>query len=462
MSNKRITALSLGIMLAFLSSACSNNTPEPNQAGSNATPTASNQKVKLKYWTPDRGFSEQIREEVDRFNKTNKDNIEVELSIMAENYPQSVDIAFSSNQAPDIIRVNNVTFMPFLKKGYLDPLDTYLPAEMKKKFEAVLSEEINMKDGKIYSLPNYGYTHRLVYNKELFEKAGIKSPPQTLDELVASAKKITESGNGTAFGFSANLKSSLNAIERSPRAIAELSGYPGYGYDFKTGKYDFSGFKPIMEAFRQMKKDGSFFPGSESLDIDPLRAQFAEGKIGMYISISAEPNVYKQQFPAKIKWGAALPPSIDGNIRGAIGLTQAGAWLSISSKSAHKAEAWKFLQFLYGDEVLNSYYEKGLGTSLVPFVLANAKKPQLEGVEGFLPTKYDTLQPAPPTITVDGMNYGDAFLRYILDGGDLNGIIADLNKRYNQALDKARQSGDVKLSANPDFDPVKLQGKLVK
>ncbi|TBL81959.1 ABC transporter substrate-binding protein [Paenibacillus thalictri] len=458
---KRNASIFLCLSLAVLSSACS-SAPEKNAADSGTASAPSNAKVKLKYWTPDRGFSEQIRDEVDRFNKTNKDNIEVELTIMAENYPQSVDIAFSSNQAPDIIRVNNVTFMPFLKKGYLDPLDSYIPAEMKKKFESVLAEEINTKDGKLYSLPNYGYTHRLVYNKELFEKAGIQSPPKTLDELVAAAKKITEAGKGAAYGFSANFKSSLNAIERSPRAIAELSGYPGYGYDFKSGKYDFNGYKPIIEAFRQMKKDGSFFPGSESLDIDPLRAQFAEGKIGMYLSISAEPNVYKQQFPAKIKWDAAMPPTIDGNIRGAVGLTQAGSWLSLSSKSAHKAEAWKFLQYLYSDEILNSYYEKGLGTSLVPFVLANAKKPQLEGVEGFLPTKYDTLQPAPPTITVDGMNYGDAFLRYILDGGDLNVTIADLNNRYNQALDKARQSGEVKLMPDPNFDPVKLQGKLVK
>lgn len=37
-------------------------------------------------------------------------------------------------------------------------------------------------------------------------------------------------------------------------------------------------------------------PGVESLDIDPLRAQFAEGKIGMYMSYSSEPGVYKNQF----------------------------------------------------------------------------------------------------------------------------------------------------------------------
>ena len=49
-------------------------------------------------------------------------------------------------------------------------------------------------------------------------------------------------------------------------------------------------------------------PGVESLDIDPLRAQFAAGKIGMYFNHSGEPAVYQSQFPTKVNWSAALPP----------------------------------------------------------------------------------------------------------------------------------------------------------
>ncbi|MNJ02114.1 hypothetical protein D3C73_1619660 [compost metagenome] len=50
----------------------------------------------------------------------------------------------------------------------------------------------------------------------------------------------------------------------------------------------------------------------------------------------------------------------------------------------------------------------------------------------------------------------------MLEGGDLNKIVDDLNKRYNDALDKAISSGDVKAKANPDFDPAKLAGKYAK
>ena len=59
------------------------------------------------------------------------------------------------------------------------------------------------------------------------------------------------------------------------------------------------------------------FPGCESLDIDPLRTQFAAGKIGMYFSYSAaEPGVYENQFPMdSSKWNAAPIPTVGGKSR---------------------------------------------------------------------------------------------------------------------------------------------------
>jgi multiple sugar transport system substrate-binding protein len=93
-------------------------------------------------------------------------------------------------------------------------------------------------------------------------------------------------------------------------------------------------------------------------------------------------------------------------------------------------------------------------------VNAKAKKPDIPGIDGFLPTKYDILYPATPTTAthskLEGLKYQDAFTKYILVGGELDKVIADLNTRYNSALDKARASGDTKVQAIPDFDAAKL------
>ena len=119
---------------------------------------------------------------VPSLNETNEDNIQVELTVMSENYTQSVDIAFSSNQAPDVLRLKSANTSGFVKKGYLAPIDEYLTDDMNTKFGSLLIDEVNRFDGKVYTLANTGLTLRLVYNKDLFAKAGIENPPVSLQE----------------------------------------------------------------------------------------------------------------------------------------------------------------------------------------------------------------------------------------------------------------------------------------
>jgi len=467
--NKRSIGLVLCLILVLVVCiACGNNTNNANNA--NNTPAATPEKpaedvkpaekTKLSYWTGDRHDADYIKEVVDKYNATNEDNIEVELVIKTEDFNQAIDLSFATSETPDIIRVKENTIQIFHAKDYLAPIDAYLTPELKAKFAEV--NEYNSFDGKMYSLPAYGTTLRLVYNKELFAKAGIANPPTTLDEMVDAAKKITEVGKADgAYGFAQNFKSPGSALGRSARVIAEVSGIGGAGYDFKTARYDFAGFEPIINAFKQMYEDGSTLPGMEALDIDPLRAQFAEGKLGMYLSFSSEPGVYKNQFPAKIEWAGAPVPTIDGTIKGAAPLL-GGQWLAISSKSPNKDQAWKFMEYMYSQEVLQKHHEGGFGISMVPSVIDVAKAPEINGIDGFIPTKHEGIWPVAPIIAVEGMNFNDAFFKYMITGGDFGAIVKDLNTRYNASLDAAIKNDGIKAEPNPDFDPMKLMGQFGK
>jgi multiple sugar transport system substrate-binding protein len=434
------------------------------QTNKGATPGAVG-KTKISYWTVDRHDADFMKEDIKKFNETNKDNIEVEMTVLADNYNQAVDIAYASNQAPDILRTND--FLGFVKKGYLLPINDFITADQKKRFANLFVEESNMVDGQIYSLPNTGQLWRLIYNVDLFEKAGIKEAPKTITELVQAAKKITESNKDVgAYGFAENFKSAASAFSRIANPIGSFSGTSVVdGYNYKTGKFDFSVYKPIAEALHQMKVDGSLLPGVESLDIDPLRAQFAAGKIGMYFNHSGEPGVYQNQFPTKVRWAAALPPTIDGKQAGTVSVI-AGNYVGISKNTANKEKAWKFMEHLASLEFQKEYHEKGFGISIVPDVNASASKPSIPGIEGFLPTKYDALYSPPPLSVseakVEGIKTGNAITKYMLEGGDVDALLNDLTTRYNAGLDKARAAGDTKSKANPDFDPNKLQGTLAK
>ncbi|MGO4542654.1 ABC transporter substrate-binding protein [Paenibacillus sp. 2TAB19] len=456
---KRLLITLAALVMASSLAACGSNKAEEN-SGTESGGSGSGEKTVISYWTGDRHDSEFIKEMVDEFNAANTDNIEVDLVIKGDDFDQALDMSFQTSEPPDVIRVKENTIQTFYKKGYLAPIDEFLSDELKGKFPEM--PNLNSFEGKRYSLPNYGTTMRLIYNKELFAKAGVAAPPTTLAELVDVAKKLTAAGKESgAYGFAQNFKNPGSALGRSSRVIAEVSGYGGFGYDFKTAQYDFSHFKPIIEAFKQIKDDGSMLPGVESLDIDPLRAQFAEGKIGMYLSFSAEAGVYTSQFPAKIDWAAAPVPSIDGSFNGASGFL-GGQWLAISSKTKKKEAAWKFMSYMYSESLLQQYQEKGFGISMVPSVSEVAATPKVNGIEGFLPNQYDGVWPVYPVVAVQGTKSDDAFFKYMVSGGDLDAIIKDLNGRYNEALAQAVKNGEVKAEPDPNFDPKTLAGKFAK
>lgn len=450
------------LVVAVLLAACSSNNGA--NAGEETTENGgSAAKTKISYWTIDRHDMDYMQQVVDTYNATNEDNIEVEMKVMADNYNQAVEVAFASNQAPDIFRSGD--FQTYVNKGYFAQLDTLLSEEFLAKFDGLLAENIYTMDGHVYTLPNTGQFWRLIYNADLLEKAGYTEPPKTLAEMVEIAKKITEMGKADGvYGFASNFKSG-SGFTRPAYAAGSLGSETSHeGYNFQTGEFDFGMYRDIAEALHQIKQDGSMLPGVESLDIDPLRAQFAQGKIGMYVNHSSEPAVYTSQFPTEINWSSALVPTKDGQING-VSWVNAGGYIGISANSDKQEAAVKFLEYLYNTELRADYQEKGLGLSVLPFVNEAAGKPELAGIEGFLPTKYDGIYPATPlSITetkLEGKKMSDVFTEYILTNNqDLDKAIADLNTRYGKALAAARTEGLTNIGADPSFSAKSLQGSL--
>ncbi|MET9731607.1 extracellular solute-binding protein [Streptomyces sp. NPDC006458] len=98
------------------------------------------------------------------------------------------DTAAGSKGAPDVLR-SEVGWTPaFAKKGFLLPLDGTDALADQGKFKTNLIEQAKY-EGKTYGVPFVTDTLALVYNKALFEKAGVEAP-QTWDELKQAAATI--------------------------------------------------------------------------------------------------------------------------------------------------------------------------------------------------------------------------------------------------------------------------------
>jgi multiple sugar transport system substrate-binding protein len=438
------------------------------KAKETASETKVESKTKIKVWVDNRHDQTFMNEKVEKYNKENKDGIEIEYQIYSDNYAQSLDLAFSTNEPPDIFKDASSAgvFTKLLPQGYLEPLDGYLKADFKKRFGSdAFLEGVNMQNGKIYSLPATGTSTRLIYNKGIFEKAGIKEAPKSIEDVVKYSKIITDKLKGEGiYGFAMNLKSPSSAFSRSLDFMVTRSGGYKAGYDFVNGKYEFSSYKPLLEAFKTIYSEGSMFPGCEALDIDPLRTQFAAGKIGMYISyLHAEPGVYENQFPTKENWDVAQLPTVDGTVKGAQNL-QAGTWLVMSSKSKAKDKAWKVMEYLYGDEFLSEYQEKGLGLAVVPSVIEKSKKaPIVEKRPELAFTKYDKVIPNPPMdVKPEGKDMYSVFAEVLFGKTEADKAIQDLNTRYNAALEKSVKDGKTKVIQYKDYDPLNPSKVLQK
>ena len=399
-----------------------------------------------------------LREE---FNATNDKNIYIDFQVYADNYSQMLDLAFSTNTAPDVYQLAGTDPIEVVvkEKGQLLDLAPYMDDEYRTRFgEGAFVEGINALGDGIYSLPYTASAARLFYNQDIFDRVGIDGPPQTLDELVADAKLVTEQlGSEGIYGIAGNFKSAASSVARSIDMIVMRSGGTRGGFDYKTGTYDFSSYKPVLEAFKEMFATGVSFPGSESLDIDPLRTQFAAGNIAMYISIShAEPGVYASQFPTDANWNCAQLPTVNGKVEGKQQLWFGGSNLGINPATEHPDEAWEVMKFLHSDEVMGPYHTAGLGTVMIPSAVESAEAPEsIEKMPNLAINADDqNWPPLPAGVVVEGKDYYTTCVECIFGVTDIDSAIEDLNTRYNAAYDKLVDGGAERI-VYPNFDPLK-------
>ncbi len=104
-----------------------------------------------------------------------------------------ITTAVSSGQGPDVLNIGN-TWSPSLQAtGAFLPFDQNSLNAIGGKSKFIQTAfHTTGKPGKTpMSVPVYGLSYALFYNKEMFKEAGIKSPPKTWDEFLAIAKKLT-------------------------------------------------------------------------------------------------------------------------------------------------------------------------------------------------------------------------------------------------------------------------------
>lgn len=413
--------------------------------GVKAEPGESERPTIVTVWTKDRHDAAFQEAKIDEYNRANQDNIKVEYKIYSDNYYQVVNTAFQNHNGPDLMAYTSQLYDEYQRKNYFADISPYMDDEFRDTFGSLMMEGVNLIGGKCYYIPTGATGVRLFYNKTLFERAGIEKPPETMEELVADAERITRQFSGEGiYGFASNMKNPKSALDRSVTKQGVREQGVKAGFDFGQGRYAFEKYTDLITQWRELMSDRCAYPNCEELDIDPLRQLFSEGKIGMYMSYThSEEGVYKKQFPMEEEWDCVKLPTTAGRAVGRQNYSLNSAYL-FNAASPHMDEAWKVYRAIFtNQEYLEEYYMNGLGISVVPAVIEEARqngyKPKgtaalVQEDERLWPSAPQEANPG--AVAVKGLDMYDTMKNLIFGTEDIREGLRDLSLRYNEAYQK--------------------------
>jgi multiple sugar transport system substrate-binding protein len=399
-----------------------------------------------------------LESQIAGFNSTigAQKGIQVDMETNIDNSQQVLMLALKSGNPADLFIMANGSEAQIFAGGYVKAFED-IPAL--KDLVTRLKPYSQVKQlfsfaGKTYAFPLEVVPIKMAYNKALFKKAGIvdkagnPTPPKTWDEVRSYAKRITDAGGGKEFGYGLPFGWSLTWRRLVFKAAIPAVGH--FWFDNSTGRYNFKDFKPAIEFVMGIKADKSYFPGAESIQIDPIRAQFAEGRIGMMVAPSYDIGVYNDQFPAKMDWDICELPVFDQSKQKYKSpmLQRQNFSISSSVTNDHLAAVVEVFKFLNSKEFLTTVYEN-CGIIPIEMDIINSAK-NVKSKTGWknmsdLSRSY-AFQPFPDSlITVEGLSAAQTLDKVWAGEVSIDAALADLDKRYNDALDSAVKSGKLQL-----------------
>lgn len=408
-------------------------------------------KTVINYWSNDRHDEAYMTEMIEKFNASH-DDIEIKMTIMTDDFENSILLAYDGSTAPDLIG-QSVTLKNFVDYGAVVDLAPYIKAD--EEFQKVNDplnhayEGLNAIGDAIYWVPSGMRSGvRIEYNKALLAASGFEGIPSTLDEYIAMAEKITADGaanNPVTYGIGFT---SSSPFERQLEMMAQVSGV--YFYDYVNGKFDFSGYKPFLEAGRKLVAVA--YPDQQG--VDNMRAQFAAGSFALWGNASQEAGVFTNQFPiTDFEWGVAPVPSLDGEIKGALQTNPAKGYLMLSS-CANKDAAWEVIKYFQSEEFLKGYLEGGYCLPITSYMDGVIDKTKLGRMADFSLLDYESVYPAVPAINLQGDDYRTTLWNAIMGHVEIDAAIEDLNTRYNAAYDEDISIGLIQRLVIADYDPL--------
>jgi len=275
-----------------------------------------------------------------------------------DQYWQKLNTEFAAGNAPDVFWDHLAYFPQFVQQGQLMDLSQQIQQDKidMSQYYPALVKEWTYKDG-VYGLPKDWDTIAILYNKQMFQKAGLAAPtnmswnPTDGGTFLQLAQKLTVDQNGkhptdaafdakhiSQYGFvseNTNQEGYWNFISMNGGTFLDKP----FGQNFQFDQpQSVQALQFLVDLINKYHVSPS---ATETNNNSGIAEQLFEGgHVAMIAAGSWELNPVSQQ--TTLPWGVAqLPAGPNGVVSAFNGLTD-----SIYAKTQHPKEAWELEKWL--------------------------------------------------------------------------------------------------------------------
>src|SRR5882724_2163383 len=254
--------------------------------------------------------------------------------IQVGEYAKTLQLLNDAGTPPDIYQIYSAWAPSYVKNNVLDTPPASVVTDVKTQYVSNVGATI---DGKIWGFPTEVNTYTLVYNKDLFQKAGISKPPTTFNELVDVAKKTTkydQKGNITQYGI-AFLKGNDWQVVDPFLAWLFTNNGQYLSSNLSQALFNSPEGQEVLDGELRLFKEKATDNNSNFFD-------FSKGKVAMVIAPPWPKALFKEGFKDKFETTVGVAPLPYFKKPTTL---QYSWFMGVTAKSQYKKAAWEFLQW---------------------------------------------------------------------------------------------------------------------
>lgn len=396
-------------------------------------------------WLIDDGTTGTVSYLIDEFNKNNN-NIYIKLNVYKDDYNNILKTSIINKNNVDIAQYG--FYQLFTKDHLLNLKDAGLYNEIHKDYYYYY-------DGEPYGIKIYGSTIKLMWNKEILKHVGIDEDVniKSWAELKEICINIKEK-----YPAISPLEISLSNKNEIKQLIGEFSSnaddklYSSF-WSYKDGKYNLQNTKEILSIYKDFYSQGLMKINFDEKQNKLLKNNFANEETAFLIATLEDKNYFEGSVPLNFSIGINELPKTNThdddkfyyvNTKFLVlnsDIKMSNEDIDMNNKEVHFNAVKEVMNYLTSESYNSTIYN---ANKHLPILYENKEKVDSKYSEfynnkNFLNEIYD------PTdfVTLDSKSILSIFKNIITNKIDIDYGVNELQKIYNQALEKSKNYGDI-------------------